>query len=204
MNAIIKPNVKLGKNCQIEDFCVIGQQKNKKGKTIIGNNSTIRSHTVIYADNIIGNNFATGSGVLIREGNKIGNQTVVGSHSIIEGYCKIEDKAVIHSNCYLGEETIVKKGAWVGPGVITLCTLHPRCQYQDKCNQGPIIGQEAIIGAGSILMPRIKIGKGAMIGAGSVVTKDVPAGMIAVGSPAKIIKKVSEINCPVGMKYKRK
>ena len=55
-NAIIYPNVKLGKNVIVEDFCIIGApfKGYKDEETIIGDNSIIRSHTVIYAGNKIG------------------------------------------------------------------------------------------------------------------------------------------------------
>ena len=88
-------------------------------------------------------------------------------------------------------------------GCVTLLTLHPRCKYKEKCNKAPLIGKNVVIGAGSIIMPNVTIGDGVMIGAGSIVTKDVPDGMLAYGSPAKIIKKVSEIKCYVGKKYEK-
>ncbi len=204
-NVIILPDVKLGKNCQIEDFCIIGQKEagKKEGKLVIGQRALIRSHTVIYSDNVIGDNFKTGNGAVIRSNNRIGKKVIIGNHSIIEGECLIEDNVTIHSNCYLGEKTVVKKGAWIGPGCSTFLTLHPRCRHKNKCNQGPIIGAGAVIGGGTILMPRIKIGKGAMIGSGSVVTEDIPADAIAIGIPARVTKKVSEIDCPFGEKYER-
>ncbi len=61
--AIIHPNVQLGEDVIIEDYCIIGTPFNGylDEKTIIGNNAIIRSHTVIYAGNTIGNNFQTGN-----------------------------------------------------------------------------------------------------------------------------------------------
>jgi len=50
------------------------------------------------------------------------------------------------------------------------------------------IGKDASIGAGAVLRPGIKIGEKALIGAGAVVTKDVPAGAVVVGTPAKILR----------------
>ncbi|MDA9177069.1 hypothetical protein N9O11_02815 [Flavobacteriaceae bacterium] len=46
------------------------------------------------------------------------------------------------------------------------------------------------LGANSILLPGVTIGEYSVIGAGSVVTKSVPSGVVAVGNPAKIIKKI--------------
>ena len=47
------------------------------------------------------------------------------------------------------------------------------------------------MGAGSTLLPGITIGENALIGAGSVVTKDVPAGEIWVGNPAHFVRKIN-------------
>jgi serine acetyltransferase len=62
--------------------------------------------------------------------------------------------------------------------------------------QGPTIRRGARIGVNVTLLPHIVIGENALIGAGSVVTIDVPAGMLAVGSPARIISTVDELECP--------
>ncbi|WP_286202790.1 DapH/DapD/GlmU-related protein [Burkholderia sp. THE68] len=48
------------------------------------------------------------------------------------------------------------------------------------------IGRNVWIGAGAIILPGVTIGDDALIGAGSIVTRDVPAGMTAVGNPARI------------------
>ena len=50
------------------------------------------------------------------------------------------------------------------------------------------IGDRCWIGANSIILPGVTIGNNVVIGAGSVVTKDIPDNVVAVGSPAKIIR----------------
>lgn len=54
------------------------------------------------------------------------------------------------------------------------------------------VGNYAWIGAGAIIMPGVTIGEGAVVGAGSVVTRDVPARMIVVGNPARILRSVDD------------
>lgn len=54
--------------------------------------------------------------------------------------------------------------------------------------KAPIIGNDVIIGANSVVIGEITIGDGAIIGAGSVVIKDVPQNVVVVGNPAKIVK----------------
>ncbi|KFA65033.1 hypothetical protein S40285_05638 [Stachybotrys chlorohalonatus IBT 40285] len=56
------------------------------------------------------------------------------------------------------------------------------------------IGDDCWIGGGVIILPGVTIGKGCTIGAASVVTKDIPPWSVAVGSPARVIKKVPELD----------
>jgi len=51
------------------------------------------------------------------------------------------------------------------------------------------VGEGALLGAGSIVLPGVNIGKWCVIGAGSVVTKDIPDDVVTVGIPARILKK---------------
>jgi len=55
------------------------------------------------------------------------------------------------------------------------------------------IGENCFIGGGSILLPGVEIGDGCVIGAGSVVTKPIPAGSLAAGNPARVIRSGIEV-----------
>ena len=100
----ILDNVQLGDGSVVEDFCIIGTppRGHQAGDlaTTIGEGSTIRSHTVIYAGNVIGSNFQTGNKVNIRESNQIGNNVSIGTLSVVEAGPRWN---VIHS-AEFGEE----------------------------------------------------------------------------------------------------
>ncbi|KAJ4324092.1 hypothetical protein N0V84_004058 [Fusarium piperis] len=66
--------------------------------------------------------------------------------------------------------------------------------------KGVTIGDDCWIGSNAIVMPGVTIGRGSTIGAGSVVTRDIPEFSIAVGSPAKVIKKVKAVPAPADRK----
>lgn len=83
---------------------------------------------------------------------------------------------------YIGDATI-GPGVNIGAGVIT-------ANYDGKNKHTTEIGEGAFIGSDSMLVAPLKIGAGARTGAGSVVTKDVPANSLAVGIPARVIRKV--------------
>jgi acetyltransferase-like isoleucine patch superfamily enzyme len=185
---------------EIGDFCIIGLPPKGKAEgelvTRIGKNAVIRSHTVIYAGNEIGDHFNTGHSALIREENHIGNNVSIGSHTVIEHHLDIHDSVRIHSQAFVPEYTVLERGCWIGPNVVFTNALHPLCKHVKECLKGATVKQGAKIGANSTILPDITIGENALIGAGSVVVKHVEPGTVAAGSPAKFIKKVSDLTCP--------
>lgn len=83
-----------------------------------------------------------------------------------------------------------------GPNVTIATANHPidaelrgrGLQY----NKDVSIGENAWIGAGTVIVPGITIGKNAVIGAGSIVTKDIPDNVVAVGNPCRVLRPVGE------------
>lgn len=213
-NIVIYDNTKIGKKPKIEDFVILGKPprgfKHGQPGLIIGDFPTLRSGTIIYAGSIIGDHFETGDNARIRENNKISDNVTVGTGSIIEAGCEIRNRAKIHSNCFIAEYTVIEEDSWIGPGVIMTNVLHPPCPAFKKeapiegakCCHGPIIKRNAVVGAGTVILPGVIIGENAVVGAGSVVTKDVAARCVVVGVPAKVIKEVENLNCPLGF-YRR-
>lgn len=188
----IYPNVVIGVNSTIEEQCIIGilcKPVPLNKKTRIGKNSLIRSGTYIYENNLIGDYFTTGNRALIRESNIIGNNVSIGSMTTIEHNIKIEDDVRIHSQCFIPEYSIIKKGAWIGPGVFFTNSKYPNQIDSKKYLKGATIEEGAIIGASVTILPDITIGSKSIIGAGSVVTKDVPENKIFAGNPAREINK---------------
>jgi bifunctional UDP-N-acetylglucosamine pyrophosphorylase/glucosamine-1-phosphate N-acetyltransferase len=83
---------------------------------------------------------------------------------------------------YLGDAT-VGKNANIGAGTIT-------CNYDGRQKHPTEIGEDAFIGSDTMLVAPVKIGKRARTGAGSVVTHDVPDDTLAVGVPARQVRKI--------------
>lgn len=195
--AKIYPNVKLGENVVIEDFCLIGVPprgaKDGELETLIGDNSIIRSHTVIYAGNKIGKNFQTGNKANIRELNDIADNVSIGTLSVVEHHVKIEEGVRIHTQVFIPEYSTLKSNSWVGPNVVFTNAPYPQSKNVKDTLVGPTLHENAIVGANSTLLPGVQIGKNAIVGAGSVVTKDVPEGDVFAGNPARFMKKKSEL-----------
>ncbi len=84
-------------------------------------------------------------------------------------------------------------GTQIGPNVQILTADHPREAEARRagleCGKTVSIGRNVWIGGGAIILPGVTIGDDAIIGAGSVVTRDVPAGATVAGNPARLITK---------------
>lgn len=112
-----------------------------------------------------------------------GSQIVIGSHVGISGA-----SIVAASSITIGDRVYIGGGACIWD--TDFHPLHPHERRLDP-NAGacaPIrIEDEVFIGARSIILKGVTVGRGAVIGAGAVVTKDVPAGCIVAGNPARIV-----------------
>src|SRR5512135_7574 len=194
---LVHPNVTLGAGASIGEFCIVGEPPRGKKpgelETRLGARAVIRSHTVIYAGNVIGDDFQTGHGALVREENRIGNNVSIGSHTIVEHHVTIGDNVRLHSNVFVPEFSVLEEGCWIGPNVVVTNARYPRSRNVKEQLQGATIKRGAKIGANATLLPGVTVGENALVGAGAVVVGDVPAGAVVAGNPAKVIKRIDEI-----------
>ncbi len=87
---------------------------------------------------------------------------------------------VIHGGCEIGDDSIIRQGVTLGNKTL------------DRPYDSPKLGKNVNIGAGAKVLGAVTIGDGASVGANAVVLKDVPAGAVAVGIPAKIVSGTSK------------
>lgn len=193
-SAHVYRNVKLGNNVTIEDFCIIGAPPRGHSDgdllTEIGDNSIIRSHTVIYAGNRIGNNFQTGNKANLRESNIIGDDVSVGTMTVIEHHIEIGRGVRIHSQAFIPEYSILEEDCWIGPNVVLTNAKYPKSRTAKADLKGPTIRRGAKIGANSTVLPGVIIGENALVGAGSLVSRDVSDAVVVCGNPARQTNKL--------------
>lgn len=181
----------------VEDFCIIGARPDildsEMLQTFIGDNATIRSHVVIYAGNKIGNHVHVGNKANIREFNQIGNRVSIGTLSVVEHHVIIEDDVRIHSQVFVPEYSIIKRGAWLGPNVVLTNAKYPKSKGIKENLKGVTVEEGAIIGANATILPGVVVGRNALVGAGAVVCHDVPPNSVVVGNPAYEINQIERL-----------
>lgn len=91
-------------------------------------------------------------------------------------------------------DVTIGNDVFIGPNVSIYTACHPLDpETRNTCAEWaePVtIGDSVWIGGNVVICPGVTIGSGTMIGAGSVVTKDIPAGVVAAGNPARVIRKL--------------
>ena len=169
-HAIINQGATIGEGAEIFPYALIGKEPKGAGATAripsfvrtisIGANSSIGPGAVIFYNVEIGENTLIGDGASIRE------QCVVGSRCIISRYVtvnyntrignrtKIMDLTHITGNCIIGDDV------FISTGVFTVNDNHLGATgYDEEEIKGPTVEDGAMVGAGAVLLPRIRVGR---------------------------------------------
>jgi acetyltransferase-like isoleucine patch superfamily enzyme len=131
----------------------------------------------------------------------------VGDESRIGAFVEIQKNATIGRRCKVSSHTFICEGVtiedecFIGHGVMFTNDVYPRATRADGSPQSEedwkvvptLIRRRASIGSNATLLCGITVGEGAIVAAGAVVTKDVPAGAIAAGVPARIVRRAPDL-----------
>ena len=105
-------------------------------------------------------------------------------------YANFNLTCVDDADIYVGDKVMF------GPNVVLATANHPICpklrEMAYQYNREIHIGNNVWLGAGVIVVPGVTIGENSVIGAGSVVTKDIPANVVAVGNPCRVLREIGE------------
>lgn len=113
----------------------------------------------------------------------------------------IRPGSVLHANPFDGgAEITIEDGVMLGPGVHIYVDKHrfdnpniPVINQGDHLAVSVTLKTGCWIGANAIILPGVTIGENSVVGAGSIVTKDIPDRVVAVGNPARVIRKIGDI-----------
>ena len=172
----------------------------------------IDSGAVLYHSDLrLGRCVYIANGVLVIENDQggpvsLGNEVAIHRYAVLEtgqqGAIQIGAGSSVHPGCQLKayvQPISIGEGVMIAANVAIYSYDHqmmPGSPIRDQAlvAKAPVvIGNNAWIGTGAIILSGVNVGEGAVVGAGSVVTKDIPADAIAAGNPARVMKYRSDL-----------
>jgi acetyltransferase-like isoleucine patch superfamily enzyme len=131
-------------------------------------------------------------------GCRIGDNTKIGPFVEIQKGCTVGRNCKIQSHSFLCEGVTIEDEAFIGHGVMFINDRYPRAataagSLQTEADWRVVptrIKRGASIGSNATILCGVTVGEGAIVGAGSVVTRDVPAGVIVAGNPARVMRRI--------------
>jgi len=121
-------------------------------------------------------------GAFIRDMVEIGDNAVIMMGAVINIGSKIGAGTMIDLNVVMGGRATVGKNCHIGAGAVLAGVIEP------PSADPVIIEDDVVVGANAVILEGVRVGKGSVVAAGAIVTKNVPAGVVVAGNPAKIIK----------------
>jgi len=177
-DTVVLPNTHINAACQIGSGCVIGPNTILRNTTV-GDRSRVECSVLEGA--WLADEVSVGPFARMRPGARLERGVHMGSFGEIKNSTLGPDVHMGHFS-YIGDTTIGAH-ANIGAGTIT-------CNFDGVHKNKTVIGEHAFIGSDTMLVAPVTIGAGARTGAGAVVTKNVPPDTLAVGMPARAIKKL--------------
>lgn len=133
-------------------------------------------------------------------GCEIGDETRVGSFVEVQTGARVGRRCKISSHTFVCEGVEIEDEVFIGHGVMFINDIYPRATNEEGELQTStdwrvvktVVRCGASIGSGATILGGVEIGARAIVGAGAVVTKDVPAGAVVAGNPARVLRFVEQ------------
>lgn len=139
-------------------------------------------------------------------GCSVGDDTMIGPFVEVQRGAQIGQRCKIQSHSFICEGVTIDDEVFVGHGVMFTNDRWPRAAGLDGKLKGgddwvletTYVGKGASIGSGATILPGLRIGSRALVAAGAVVTRDVPDFALVIGSPARIVADVRDVEPGMG------
>ncbi len=168
--SVIQPVLENNKG-KIEDYVVENDRRNSALPLLDlkGINARIEPGAIIRDQVHIGDNAVIMMGASINIGASIGEKTMIDMNAVLGG------RATVGKNCHIGAGSVLA-------GVIEPPSASP-----------VVIEDNVLVGANAVILEGVRVGEGAVVAAGAIVVEDVPAHTVVAGVPARVIKRIDEV-----------
>ena len=137
----------------------------------------------IADDAVLGKNVKVWNFSYVGSGTRIGDNVSIGSLSHVDYNVRVGANTRIEGCVYVPPLTRIGKNVFIGPAAVITNDPYP----MSKKMVGVTIEDGAIVGGGSTIKAGVTVGKNSVVAMGAVVTKDVPAGVVVLGVPARVV-----------------
>ncbi len=203
-NVVIHPGTLIGNDVRIDDNTVIGKLPLSSPRSIfkvpqdlkpatIGSFCQIGANVIIYAQCEIGERNLIADLATIRENVFIGDLNIIGRNVTIENHVRIGSRNKFETNCYITAYSGIEDYCFVAPCVATSNDNYMgRDPERFKHFKGVTMKRGSRIGVNATVLPGKVLEEDSCVAGGAIVTRDVPAGKVVLGSPAKPNRDVHE------------
>jgi UDP-2-acetamido-3-amino-2,3-dideoxy-glucuronate N-acetyltransferase len=199
---VIHPDTIIGSNVRIDDNSVVSKLPMKAALSaitrekqlpacVIEDDCLVGALVVIYRGCTLRSKVMIADMASVREDVEIGAYTIIGRGVTVENKVRIGQRCKIETEAYITALSEIEDGCFIAPEVtFTNDNFLGRTNERFKHHKGVTLRRGARIGANVTVLPGLTIGQDALVGAGSLVTRDVPPRKIVLGSPARVWRDV--------------
>jgi acetyltransferase-like isoleucine patch superfamily enzyme len=202
-SAIVYAGTVVGDGCKILDGAVVGKpptlgprsttKREELPPLELGAGTIVSTGALVFAGTTIGARVIVGDQACVRERCQIGDDVVIGRGALVENDSMVGDLTKIQAMAYVTAYSTIEDNVFIAPCVQTSNdNFMGRTERRHALRKGPTIRRGARVGVGAVLCPGVEIGEEAFVGAGTVVVQDVPARVVVVGNPARVLRDVPE------------
>ncbi|MEX1141164.1 MAG: acyltransferase [Thermoleophilaceae bacterium] len=200
VHVVIHAGVRIAAGCAIEDGAVVGKpprlsprsraRREAPGPTVLEPGAIVSVGAVVLAGARIGAGTVVAAHAFVRERSSIGPESLVGTGAVVGCDVRTGARMKLQTASVLVSGSTVEDDVFVGPSTTSMNDASAGRSKPEL--HGVLLRRACRVGGGATLLPGIEVGEDAFVGSGAVVTRNVPAGAVAMGVPARVVGEVPD------------
>ena len=192
-NVVIHAGTRIGRGVVIQDGAILGKDPRLGPRSSASREPlaglVVEDDVAVCAGAVVNAGARLEAGAIVadqahvRERSTIGAGSVVGRGSQVDNDVLVGRRVRIQTGCYITAFSVIEDDVFVGPGVTT---TNDHTMARPGRLEGPRLRRACRVGGGAVLLPGVEVGEEAFVAAGAVVTRDVEAGGVVRGMPARV------------------
>ena len=199
-HAVVHPQTRIGAGTLVGDHAILGKLPTSAATSTLkaagqlpplelGPRCTVGALAVIYAGTTLAEEVFVADLASIRERCRLDRHVIVGRGVTVENDVTIGEATKLQAEVYITALSTLEDHIFVAPCVSTTNDNYmARTEERFKHRKGCVLRSGSRIGGGAVLLPGVEVGEEAVVGAGSVVTRAVPPMQVAYGVPARVVR----------------